>query len=182
MDENKDQDRQLFSQIAIDVREHPNRYSRVGKWLDKYCEGRRKDIKKRRQALLHRCFLEARRYLLDKYKEQDFIPEDEARRIILITWLLTDPDAEKADLNITQFEKWLWEPANSIFGDSRGKASSFWRQNAHVYSPWMRLVRIAWKTIPAERKRTGARLKGVVKGLYGLTIERIAKAYFDKYG
>lgn len=182
MDENKDQDRQLFSQIAIDVKEHPNRYSRVGKWLDKYCEGRRKDIKKRRQALLHRRFLEARRYLLDKYKEQDFIPKDEARRIILITWLLTDPDAEKADLNITQFEKWSWEPANSIFGDSRGKASSFWRQNAHVYSSWIRLVRNAWKTIPAERKTTGTRLKGVVKELYGLTIERITKAYLDKYG
>ncbi len=175
MDENKDQDGQLFSQITIDVREHPDKYRNAGEWLDKYWG------EKRQVSQLVR-FNEARQDLVKNYKEQDFIPEDDARCFILITWLLTDADAEKANLNITQFEKWSWQPVDDIFSDSRCATSSLWCQNAHAYDSWMRLVRIAWKTIPAERKTTGTRLKGVVKELYGLTIERITKAYLDKYG
>jgi len=176
MDENKDQDRQLVSQIAIDVREHPNRYSRAGKWLDKYCREEKRQIPQIRR------FAEARQDLLKKYKKQDFIPEDDAICILLITWLLTDADAQKTNPNITQFAGWPWKPTDDITSGSRCAASSLWCQNAHTYDSWMRMVRIAWKTIPAERKTTGARLKGGVKEFYGLTIERITKAYLDKYG
>jgi len=175
MAENKDQDRQLFSQIAIDVKENPNRYSMAGKWLDKY-------YTEKRQIPQNRRFAKARQDLLKKYEKQDFIPEDDAKRILLITWLLTDADAQKTNPNITQFARWTWKPTDDITSGSRCAASSLWCKNAYGYDRWMRLVRIAWKTIPAERKTTRAWLKGVVKELYGLTIERITKAYLDKYG
>ncbi len=38
------------------------------------------------------------------------------------------------------------------------------------------------KTAPAKRRGIRARLKGLAKELYGLTIERVTKAYLDKYG
>lgn len=144
MDENKDKDRQLFSQIVIDVREHPNRYSRAGKCLDKYCE-------EKRQIPQIRRFAEARQDLLKKYKKQDFIPQDDAIRILLITWLLTDADAQKTNPNITQFARWPWKPTDDITSGSRCAASSLLCKNAYVYDRWMRLVRIAWKTVDTQK-------------------------------
>jgi hypothetical protein len=186
MDENKDKDRQLFSQIAIDVREHPNRYSRAGKWLDKYCGG------KHQVSRLVR-INEAQHYWLDKYEEQDFIPEDDAIRILLITWLLTDADAQKTNPNITQFAGWPWKPTDDITSGSRCAASSLWCKNAYGYDRWMRLVRIAWKTVDIQKPietepDTIPGKRGVIKAwvglkeLYGLTIERVVKAWLDKYG
>src|SRR4030042_3251471 len=110
----KDKDQELFNQISIDIRGHPNNYRIAGEWLDVYY----KNIKSR-QLFQARCFDKARKYLAKKYKEQSFIPEDDARSIILMTCLLTDTEIEKADLNITQFEKWPWKPVDDIFGGSR---------------------------------------------------------------
>lgn len=182
MDENKDQDRQLFSQIAIDVREHPNKYRNAGEWLDKYWG------EKRQVPQLVR-FNEARQDLLKNYKEQDFISEDDTRCIILITWLLTDPDAEKPKFNITEFAKWSWEPTDNILSQSRCAESRLWRQNAHVYSSWMRLVRIAWKTletekeIPTEQNSTptrSARIGTWLWKLYEKTLKVIVDAILDR--
>ncbi len=144
MDKNKDQDRQLFSQIAIDVREHPDKYRNAGEWLDKYWG------EKRQVSQLVR-FNEARQDLLKKYEKQDFIPEDDAIRILLITWLLTDADAQKTNPNITQFAGWSWKPTDDITSGSRCAASSLWCKNAYGYDCWMRLVRIAWKTVDTQK-------------------------------
>ena len=65
MDENKDQDRQLFSQIAIDIREHTDKYRNAGEWLDKYWGEKRKIPQIRR-------FAKAGKDLLKKYEKQDF--------------------------------------------------------------------------------------------------------------
>jgi hypothetical protein len=89
-------------------------------------------------------FQEARNYLLEKYKDQQFVPDEGARRVILITWLLTDPDAEKADLGITKLEEWLWEPIDDVLEMSRSYAQFLWREGGRVYDPWIKLVRIAW--------------------------------------
>jgi len=145
-DMGKDKDQHLFSQISIDIRKHKNTYRRAGEWLDGYC----KNIKSR-QLCQARCFGKARQYLAKKYKEQSFIPEDDARRIILITWLLTDADAEKRNLNITHFEKWAWEPVDDITSNSRCAASSLWSQNADAYDSWMRLVHYAWKSVESKQ-------------------------------
>jgi len=142
----KDKDQELFRQISIDIRKHSNNYKMAGEWLDGYC----KNIKSR-QLCQSRCFGKARQYLAKKYKEQSFIPEDDARCIILITWLLTDANTEKADLNITQFEKWPWQPVDNIFSGSRCAASSLLLHNADAYNSWMRLVHLAWKSVGSNQ-------------------------------
>jgi len=101
---------------------------------------------KRTPALLIR-FQEARDSLLGKYEDQQFVPHEDARRIIMITWLLTDPDTEKANLNITQLEKWSWGPIDDVTKMSRGYAAYLWSHGGRVYSPWMKLVRIAWHKV-----------------------------------
>ena len=130
MDENKDQDRNLFNQLAIDVREHPKRYCRAAKWLDQYFE-------EKRQISQIRYFAESRQDLLKKYEKQDFIPEDDAIRILLITWLLTDADAQKTNPNITQFAGWTWKPTDDITSGSRCAASLLWQQNSNAFHLWM---------------------------------------------
>jgi len=105
------------------------------------------EIEQRRTPALAVRFQEARDYLFEKYKQQQFIPEDDAKRIILIAWLLTDPDAEKADLAITELEKWTWEPLDDVTKMSRGYANFLWFHGGKVYRPWMNLVRIAWSKL-----------------------------------
>jgi hypothetical protein len=108
--------------------------------------------KKRTPALLLR-FQEARDYLLEKYKDQPFIPENDAKKIIIIVWLLTDPDAEKSNLNITELENWSWEPLDDVTKLSRGYANFLWFYGGKVYNPWMKLVCVAWEKLKDKKKR-----------------------------
>lgn len=113
-------------------------------------------IKERQSPALYIRFKEAQNYLLKKYKNEQFIPEDDAKQIILITWLLTDPDAEKADIGITKFEKWLCDTTNDITKISRRFALSLWIQNKDGYKNWMKLVRVAWLKISQVIVETGS--------------------------
>ena len=97
---------------------------------------------KRIPALLIR-FQKARDYLLEKYKDQQFISEEDAKRIIITTWLLTDQDAEKNNPGITKLEKWAWEPINDVTKMSRGYANFLWFHGGKVFGPWLNLSRNA---------------------------------------
>ena len=108
------------------------------------------EIETRRTPALLIRFQEARDFLLKKYENQQFIPENDARRFILIVWLLTDPDAEKANINITELEKWSWEPIEDVTKMSRGYAQFLFFHGGRIYRPWMRLVRVAWTKLCAE--------------------------------
>jgi len=184
----KDKDQHLFSQISIDIRKHPNTYKRAGEWLDKYC----KNIKGHQISQASR-FKKARQHLVTKYEKQSAIPEDDARCIILIMWLLTDADTEKVDLNITEFEKWSWQPINNILSNSRSAVSSLLLQNDYAYDSWMRLLQIARKSIeskqlsiekPAEteqqvtlRRRIWTWIKRIPRWIYVLVIFLAAFSY-----
>jgi len=104
-------------------------------------------------------FQEACDYLQEKYKDQQFIPEDDARRIILITWLLTDPDAERSSLTITELDKWSWEP-NDVSRLSRGYAQFLWSADQQVYKRWMKLVRIVSANLGEAPDKTGLASQG----------------------
>jgi len=106
---------------------------------------------KRTPALIIR-FQEARNYLLEKYEDQQFIPQDDAKKIVVLTWLLTDPDAEKSNLEVTELERWPWEPTDDITKMSRGAAQSLWVQSEVGYERWMKLVRISWGKIQEHKK------------------------------
>lgn len=105
------------------------------------------EIKERRTPALMIRFQKARNYLLEKYEDQQFIPEEDAKCIILTTWLLTDPDSEKTNLGITKLEKWAWEPIDDVTKLSRGYANFLWFYGGKVYVPWMNLVRISWSKL-----------------------------------
>jgi hypothetical protein len=181
-DMGEDKNQRLFSQISIDIKEHPNKYKRIGKWLDNYC----KDVIKERGLPLLTQFTKARQDLTKKYSEQDFISEDDALCIILITWLLTDADAEKAKLKITELEKWSWGPTNDYTSGSRCTVSSLW-QNNDGYNSWMNLVRSAWAKLkggkeyesgkPAETEQNTICAK--IKAGFWKLYEKTVKAFFD---
>lgn len=109
-----------------------------------------KDIEVRRTPALIIRFQEARNNLIEKYKDQQFIPEDDSKKIIIIAWLLTDPDAEKSNLKITQLKEWSWEPIDDVTKLSRGYANFLWFQGGKAYGPWMNLIRIAWSKLTTE--------------------------------
>jgi len=41
-------------------------------------------------------------------QESIFLSLEEAQRVIVVTWLLRDPEANKLNLRITEFENWPW--------------------------------------------------------------------------
>lgn len=96
-------------------------------------------------------FQAAQVHLVRKYKDQEFIPIGDARRIILITWLLTDPDAEKANLNVTELEKWQWEPIDDVL--SRSYAGFLFCHGGIDRDPWMKLVRVAWHDLKRKGEK-----------------------------
>jgi hypothetical protein len=84
-----------------------------------------------------------------------FIGLEKARRIILITWLLYDPDSENSGLNLTDFESWSWSkrlPSTKKF------LACYKEKNWHTSAPdneWMVLARIAWEEIQAAKEVKG---------------------------
>jgi hypothetical protein len=88
---------------------------------------------------------------LDNYKDQEFLSKEVSAKVIIITWLLTDPDAEKADLHITGFEAWKWEPLDDVFKCNRDFKAFLFAQNK---DSWMRLVNIAWEKVSSIREES----------------------------
>ena len=56
----------------------------------------------------HALLADAVNNLLEDPTANSFMSIEVARRICLITWILTEPDMEKSNLGITGFEKWPW--------------------------------------------------------------------------
>ena len=80
-----------------------------------------------------------------------FIGLEKARCIILITWLLYDPDSENSALNLTEFESWSWLerlPSTQKF------LANYRNERTHRVedNEWMRLVRVAWDEIQTARE------------------------------
>ena len=99
-----------------------------------------------------RTFLELRRFTAATKLYFDDLPafttDTEARRILLMTWLMTDPDADKARLGLTEFEDWPWEvEEQDTHFASRRFASDWWRYPSEGYFKWRDLARRAWETV-----------------------------------
>ena len=85
-----------------------------------------------------------------------FVSAENSRRIMLVTWLLTDPDAHKVGLNLTQFENWLWsilcekrQTGLEILDWGRCEVFSLLSENK---PSWIALLRKAWDKIKAEKE------------------------------
>lgn len=139
------EEHELFNKIAIDIKNNVDSYCQAGQWLDKFYD----EVGKNRTPSIIIKFGKARKNLTEKYKEENFLTEEDAKKVIIITWLLTDPDAENNKLNITKFEEWKWEPLNDVTKLSRGFAGFLFAQNKDTL---MRLVRIGWDKITTSRQ------------------------------
>ena len=233
----KTEDRELFRNINIEIRKHPERYSGAGKWLDAYYsvenfwKRREEDLENQKAFVPHilkpgEVFVnedgttmsreesekENQRELIIYEKEIEYLelmiklqkgyePHDDlakhwtsqpekytiektvemlnkkgrvseeyrlsdacerlmlfgyispfmklknARRVLLITWLLSDPESENSGLNLTQFENWNWSNrCLSIYKFLYSKKDAYSEKNM-----WMPLVHIAWEKVKAEK-------------------------------
>ena len=102
-----------------------------------------------REFLLLRRFDEARNLYQERNPENP--TDEESRRVLLMTWLLTDTDADKAGLGLTEFEKWPWH-ADGDRADTEDPADHRGRRSAKWFSldlpeksgQWMALAKRAW--------------------------------------
>jgi hypothetical protein len=101
-------------------------------------------LKQKETPQLYNRFADAYHFLTKKCEGQVCVSEEDARRILLVTWLLTDPKAEFLEAHVTNLQTWAWESTTDMPG-SRLNASKSWVRIYYV--PWMRLARLAWQQV-----------------------------------
>ncbi len=80
----------------------------------------------------------------------DLVGIEDSQRICLITWLLTDPDADKSDFCLTKFQVWPWRSQKT---ESRDISVRLYFINSADRIQWLALVRTAWAKIEAGKDR-----------------------------
>jgi predicted nucleotide-binding protein len=191
-------DHELFDLISEDIRRNPGDYRGAGSWLDDYCSEesywkrqeeeferlqkdaadipsqseRMKDlqesVERRRTPALMARFHEARDYLLDRNEAQTLISFDDAKRILIVTWLSTDPEAENTGTRLTALQDWHWEPTDAITSMSRGIANALWMQGGAGYKRWVELAQEAWNRVKRARGNPtifADKTKGIVQSM-----------------
>jgi len=112
----------LLDQIIKEVVDHPDDYREIGRWLDEHYSATA--IRKRKADEPDRPYLKT--HELETYVRFRMVIEDikcdrinfqrmesqerlfQARKLLLILWLLIDPDAHTRKLGISRFEDWAW--------------------------------------------------------------------------
>jgi hypothetical protein len=104
---------------------------------------------------VRKSFLMLRRFhsaTLPFHKDPPAFPTvTESKRILLMTWLMTDPQANESGLGLTEFEKWPWDAAGQDRVHGRRYASNWWLFPSTGYSSWIALARRAWETATEEQ-------------------------------
>ena len=127
-------------------------------------------------------FRDAQNALLWECWSKQLLTTEEAERISLLMWLITDPVVEQAHPGITEFENWAWNQG------LRGRDFVYYEtliECTKSKKRWMKLVRAAWAKLKAEKdleaeKPAGTGQKEIVEvkpGAFGITvnIKEIAK-------
>lgn len=131
------------------------------------------EIKERRTPAILIRFGDARHYLQETSEGQLLLSSDEAKRFLFVGWLLTDPDAEKSGIELSNLQKWPWEPVNDVTNMTRGVANALWIQSGQGYKQFVKMVRLAWQTIQhskAKRKSNSNAVVGDICNLGPLSI------------
>ena len=154
-------ERTLYARVAEHVRTHPRVYRQAGAWLDTDFGRKAWEIGQAQNSKPHSENPPLTRWEYNRLnliwrawenilKDQPGrITQDLATRILLITWLLWDPDANCAKLGITEFEKWPWGPADFVkrrgYHLYRRYAALWWIHTR--YAIWSQLVGEAYQRI-----------------------------------
>ncbi|UCG48504.1 MAG: hypothetical protein JSU94_01770 [Phycisphaerales bacterium] len=80
-------------------------------------------------------------------KSRRFLTTEQAERICLATWLLTDPDAQNSCLELTEFEQ---RACPDRFFWYEGVDAAFSKLGEAKREAWIRLARVAWAKLEAE--------------------------------
>ena len=95
-------------------------------------------------------FRDAQNALLWKcWGRKEFLSREEAERILLLTWLITDREAEQVRLGITEFENWAWN--QGLRGRDFVYYETFIKDFGEIGNKWLKLVRLAWAKVEAEK-------------------------------
>lgn len=86
-------DKQIFREIKDDIRKNPTEYQPAGQWLD--------DLLKNKQGFI--------RPMSKAFKEASCEYPRNYRKILLITWLLTDEYLHKSKIGITKYEQYVFK-------------------------------------------------------------------------
>ena len=87
-----------------------------------------------------------------------FPTASEAKRVVLMTWLMTDTTAHEAKLGLTGFERWPWDcRGDRGHIESRRYASDWWRFPSEAYSDWVGLAKRAWQALEGLPRGEGKR-------------------------
>lgn len=201
-----EEDRKLFLEIEIDIKRHPNRYRKAGKWLDEFCNTkdyylRQKDIlsvltasiaewqsykyyseiyigdnywsiKHRIKTLkqiikegnekgemlppVHEQFSDVGEFFLKR--DRTFVSAEDAKRICLITWLISDIDADETRFSITSFDRLPW-----LARDGRMRYIATHLLKDKIGRLWLKLAHRAWAKLEAEDELLRLRIEAKAK-------------------
>jgi hypothetical protein len=112
-----------------------------------------------------------------RYLVSHFLSDNDAKAVILITWLITDPDANHAHLGLTKFENWNWgvEEIDLPLNEGRLVATEcVWFKNRGIVEQkkedrkqiCINIIRQAWAKIEAEMPagKNGRKTKPLKRG------------------
>lgn len=165
------QDAELFDRIREEVTGHPDDYREAGAWLDgRYSRGgivgaRSPEVPRASDSLgtpndprnepvwrLNCCVVDlladAAAGELDLTVLPDYERLKAARRIVYVTWLITDPEAEQRRVGASSLEAVPWTE------DEQGAFGRSWTRDVAYRDPeaWRALVTIAWGAVEHDRR------------------------------
>lgn len=172
----KEEDLKLFSKIAAEIEERRQYYRSACEWVNTYCSeqaywqrrqskldkiqgeykkppapGRKSDIQDlkirltKKEPVGHTSLLiDAVGFFLEKKSEPLRI--DDCKKVLVIVWILTDPDIDVRNLGVVKFERWKW------IEEPEGVDRHFAYDWIFALDGWMSLVRYAWDKVDVERK------------------------------
>lgn len=87
--------------------------------------------------------------------ELNYLNKEQSAQILLLTWLLTDIEADQMQLNLTAFENWQWNSPDKLAGTTKEYGREFTNKIAFAstdeenkYRQWVELVKKAWTHRP----------------------------------
>lgn len=144
----------VIRQIALDVRSRPALYAEAGSWLDReygaencrrrHAEDERVKLSGSVRTFDSRsgCFMQAVWNWLDA--APDFLRGHDAAVIVLMTYLMIEPDADQRPLGLGGFESWPWGQRDSFLDPGSRQWAAALLIGYGRWADWMKLARRAW--------------------------------------
>ncbi len=182
--------------IAADIKARPEYYREAGQWLDEHFSDavfakRERDeraelLRKEKEGTLRgaeadrvaRCkgkpyrkqFSKLRRFgeAVRSFRTEtiDKPTEAQAKRVLLLTWLMTDPHANDAGLGLTEFEDWAWEPNEGVHEFNSRRFAGELLEDSGDRSEWVQFVLRCWDSVRPSSSEHPGRIEALADALF----------------